>query len=110
MRGAPDSLGPGDFVSSVEALRAVVKDSTSLIRLDLQQHTALQVRVFGSSKALCNRAQRMCSDDNSNQAASMRLPEMDWNGFGSSCPAFCMAQDCLVFFCGRGISHPEAAS
>lgn len=48
--GASQDLGLGGgggvagLVSALEGLQAGVKESTSLLRLDLQQHTALQVR------------------------------------------------------------------
>jgi hypothetical protein len=46
MHGLAESSGSlADLVSSIDALQASIKESTSLLRLDLQQHTALQVRV-----------------------------------------------------------------
>lgn len=44
MHGLQDGSGSlADLVSSIDALQASIKESTSLLRLDLQQHTALQV-------------------------------------------------------------------
>jgi hypothetical protein len=43
--GLQDSTsGLGALAGSMDALQASIKESTSLLRLDLQQHTALQVR------------------------------------------------------------------
>lgn len=47
MHGLQDGSGSlADLVSSIDALQASIKESTSLLRLDLQQHTALQVGVL----------------------------------------------------------------
>lgn len=43
--GLPESTsGLGALAGSIDALQASIKEGTSLLRLDLQQHTALQVR------------------------------------------------------------------
>jgi hypothetical protein len=46
--GVPDPASSlATLASSMDVLQASIKESTSLLRLDLHQHTALQVRVRG---------------------------------------------------------------
>jgi hypothetical protein len=48
-----EDAGAGAVVAVLRSLQDSLRESTGLVRLDLQQHTALQVSVMSTRKAHC---------------------------------------------------------
>lgn len=87
VHGVPDSANSlAALVNSMDALQASIKESTSLLRLDLQQHTALLVSRLGACCQQRGHRQRVC--------CSSRRCSTHSKACASQAPSVCLCRPC----------------